>query len=348
MTEVGPAPHINASTETSTSFSQAVDSPSDKNRIPNWLKTSMVIAISVAILYYYFKDIDRTALLTSIREANLWLAISALIVAQLSFWIFDVITTERHFAWYHGPFSWREYFWVRGAFYLLMMLNTSLGQGGIFLYLQQNTKMPWIKYSGLIFFRSALQLGVIAVLIIPISFALHYFNIFEASKLNPYLWWGIILGGSVALLDGYLFFVKKTTIGLSRWVVWNREHDFWLCFNQSTTMQWIWTMVWGAIPTIVMVICFWFYAIAFNVHVPFILFSVTFLLVIMISDAPISFAGFGTTTMAWMLFYQDYGSIEAIASLSLFQPFARTAIRAVIGLISIKPAMSLINLSKVN
>jgi len=81
-----------------------------------------------------------------------------------------------------------------------------------------------------------------------------------------------------------------------------------------------------------------FLALAFEVKVPFLQFMVFSPLVMLITDLPIAFAGFGTATLAWVIFFRDYGSTEDLAALTLFLPFTRSVCRALIGLVSLRPA----------
>ena len=62
-------------------------------------------------------------------------------------------------------------------------------------------------------------------------------------------------------------------------------------------------------------------------------------LTLAIADLPITFAGFGTTTLAFFTFFADYGSADAMAAITLFLPFVRAVFRAVVGLVCLRPAL---------
>ena len=328
------------------------NSPRRRKGLPNWLKTTLAILVSIAILAFYLKDIDWPLFFLTIKEANLWLAFFSVLIPQLIFWLFSVYQMERTFTWFHKPFPWKEFMWVRGALYLVMMINTGVGGVGNVLYLQQKTRISWLRFIALSFFRASVQTAAIGLVLIPLTIGMHVVGVFENTPLNPVIWWTILIVGQLAFWDGWFYFLKGQAIGLSRYLFTegsrdglliggyrNKEHDFWFAFRQATQTQWLLLMIWAQIPVIALVFGYWYFAKAFNIEIPLLLFVVTMLLVNALQDLPVAFAGFGTTTMAWAMFYGDYASPEAIASLSLCLPLMRLFVRGGIGAISMRPAI---------
>jgi uncharacterized membrane protein YbhN (UPF0104 family) len=85
---------------------------------------------------------------------------------------------------------------------------------------------------------------------------------------------------------------------------------------------------------------FYFTSVAFGVNIPFLEFIVVMPIAFGVMELPIAFGGFGTATLAWMTFFGAYGSVESIAALTLFVPFCRSVSRGLIGLVSLKPALT--------
>jgi len=324
-----------------------------KSGFPNWAKTVSAILISVLILAFYFKDIDWIKFLEVISGANWWMAFLAIIVPQIFFWVFNVYQTERTFAWFHRPLDWKNLLWVRGAMNLAMMVNTGLGSAGNILYLQQQTQVSWARFIAIAFFRTSVQLSAITIFLIILTIGMHWTGVFDKTPLNPWIWWTILILGQLTFWDGWFYFLKGKAIGLSRYFF--VEHDtkgrllsrfrdpnneLWETFRIAKKSHWILLMLWANIPVVVMIISYWYFAKAFNIEIPFILFTVTILLVGMIQDTPLAFAGFGSTTLAWSLFYADYASPESIAGLSLCLPLIKLIVRFVIGIISLRPAIT--------
>jgi hypothetical protein len=313
------------------------------SRIPGWVKKVGPVLVSGIILYYCFQGQDWEKLMDACARANLWLAILAIVIPQLVYWYLDALMVERTFNWFHGPFPFWPYFWVKGAIYILMFVNTIIGSGGMLLYQQRKADITWNKYMGILLFRLAMAMWGIAVLMIPLTLAMHYYGLTDKTKINMYVWWGFIIFGVLWMTEAWIGWHGKKHFGLSKIVVRDRETEFWTAFQLSTRRHWLlsWAMILP--PYALMLVGFYFCSLAFDVKVPFLLFMAIAPLALLIMGLPIAFAGFGTATVAWMMFFNDYGREEDILALSLFLPFARMACRALIGMISLQPALGEIN-----
>jgi len=316
------------------------ESPVEKQPlIPGWAKRVIPILVSVLILYYYFHDRNWHELLDATRQARLWLALLAAATPQLVMWFTTVLLTEWTMVWFHGPFSFWKYFWVRGAIFILQMINNPLAAGGSLLYIQRKTGIGWARLLGIMGFRFQLAIWGFSVLMIPATLAMHYYGMTEAVKINMRIWWAFLISQVIFLIGSWIFWHHKLDITLlGKVVVRDRESEFWRAFNMATPKEWL--LTWAVIlpQILIALVSYYFLARAFEVNVPFWECLVVMPLVLMIANLPIAFGGFGTTTVAWFAFFGDYGSEENIAALTLFIPTARAVIRAVIGLVSLQPA----------
>ncbi len=313
-----------------------------QGRIPPWVKKFVPILVSALILYYYFHDQDWEKLMDAAGRANLLVAVLAIAIPQLVFWLFEVLIADRHVTWFHGPFDWKKYFWVRGAIYIILLINPTIGGGGIFLYIQRKTEMSWTKLLGIMLFRFGMTLWGIGILMIPATLAMYYYGLAEKAKINMYIWWGILLIPGVWFFIGtWLFwFYNIDYSGIGKIIVRDRNSEFWTAFRVATRKQWFLTWAMGIPPFLFMLVGFYFVSRAFGVNVPFLEFMVVSPLAMAVMDMPIAFGGFGAATLAWLVFFGDYGIKENIAALTLFLPFMRVLIRALIGLVSLRPAIS--------
>jgi len=316
---------------------------STKRSIPGWVKRVVPMLVSALILCYYFYDQDWIALKDAAGRANIPLAVAAVLIPQLIYWFFEVLIAERHFRWYHEPFPWRDYIWARGAMYLLMLVNNSLAGGGILVYLKRKTVISWKKMLGIILFRVGLTMWGIGLVLIPATIMMHRYGLFEKAKLNVYVWWGVLIFGVVWMTEAWIVWHHGRNFGLSKIVVRDRNSEFWTAFSKSTPRQWLYTFFMGLAPLFILLWGFWFLALAFGVKLPLLHYLVVSPIAMLIVEIPIAFAGFGTTTIAWMFFFGEYGDREAIVSISLFLPFLRAMVRACIGLVCLKPALKDLN-----
>ncbi|HUT51829.1 MAG TPA: lysylphosphatidylglycerol synthase transmembrane domain-containing protein [bacterium] len=304
-----------------------------------WARKALPIIGSALILYYYFHGQDWRALWDAAGRADLWLAALAVAVPQLVFWFFETLLTQRHLEWFHGPFSFREYFWTRGAIYILQLINTPLGGGGALLYIKRKARIGWRKLIGIMLFRFGLTLWGLDLFLIPATLLLYHYGLAARVKINLWAWWALLIGGLLWLCEAWIFWHRGRHIGLSRFVVRDRMSEFWSAFQQSPPRRWLLTWAMTMPPLMLMLVGLYFLSLAFGVRPPFWEFMAVAPLLFLIIDLPIALAGFGTTTMAWKLFFPDYGSPDDVMALTLFFPFVRGLTRALIGLVSLRPAM---------
>jgi len=314
-------------------------SPRPQKPVVRALQRVLPIVVSGAILYYYFHALDWASLRRIAAEANLPLAVAAILVPQLIVWILGALVIQRSLVWFHGPFPLVPFIWIRGSAYILMFINTALGGGGLVLYQQRRGDISWTKLAGVILFRIGLGLWGICMLMIPVTLAVHMFGLEDRIKLDMGIWWGVLIGGLLWLIDAWLYWHHGIKLGISRFVARNRDSEFWSAFQNSTPRQWF--IMWGlGLPQIIaMVLGYHMLNRAFGIDAPLAESIVVIPLVMLIMDLPIAFAGFGTATLAWTTFFSGYASPEQIAALTLVLPTVRMLCRATIGLLSLRPAM---------
>ena len=98
-------------------------------------------AVSAAILYAYLHNLDWAQLRSIAARVHLPLAVAAVVLPQLINWYFGALVIQRTMEWFHGPFSLRRFFWLRGSAYILAFVNSALGGGGQLLYQQRRAQV---------------------------------------------------------------------------------------------------------------------------------------------------------------------------------------------------------------
>jgi hypothetical protein len=319
--------------------------PGDRYEISQWDRKVLPVLVSAAIIAYYVRELEWSRLWESAERANMWVAFTALAVPQLLAWFIGALIVVKTLVWFHGPFPMREYFWVRGAAYILAFVNSALQGGGLLLYQKRKAEIGWPKLFGLILFRTGLIYWSIGLFMIPATLLLHYHGLAHkafGSTAALTAWWIILLvPGFLFLLSNFNFWFRgRDLTGLGGFIVRNRQAEFWTAFANSRPRHWflVWIMF---LPEFVLVVVgFQVLNLTFGIDVPWIEAIVLLPFAFLIMDLPIAFGGYGTMTLAWMTLFEDYGTPESITALTLFVPTARILVRAVIGAVSLKPALT--------
>jgi len=312
----------------------------NENSFFSFKKTLATLVVSFLILAYYFYDQNWSDILKAAEHANISLALGSFFFLVIGQWLIEVYFRGMHFTWFHGPFPWKDYFWMRGALHLVLLINGPLSGGARMLYLVKKTGITWTLYFGLAVFRLILLSGVVASIMLLATFSMLKEGLFEQSGIPEGYWFAFIIWNMFVFVDFYLAFFHKKYFGISRLFMNKVNHEFFKAFRNATHLQWLWTLIVGALPFVLLILCYWLMAYAFGIHIPLWYFAISLFFVLLLTNLPLSFGGFGTTTMAWMLFYGDYAEESLILSFTLFLPLARILVCGVVGLLCLKPALN--------
>lgn len=307
----------------------------EKKQLPGWIRTGIPVAVSGLILYYYMGKQDWQNVIDAARDTNYVIAFMAVLIPQIIFWWVDVLICYKLFTWFNKPFPWKDYLWAKGGLYLLVLVNTGIGGGGLIYYLYRKIGATWAKLLGIILFRCLLGVWAVGLLMIPGTLLMHYWGLVDKINVNVWVLWPVLITCAVWFLLAW--YNWHYTNHFAKF--FNIETEFWTAFREGTQKQWVDMLVLNAGAMFIMLAGIWVIALAFGIKIPFMEFIVAAPFMWFISELPIAFAGFGTTTVAWVLFFGNYGSEAAITGFTLFLPSARLIVRALLGTVSLPFAL---------
>ncbi len=340
---------------------RAIDkAPRERWRVSPWDRTALPILISAGIIFYNLSELKWADVWSAGASANLWLALPSVAVPHIAWWFLSTLLTERYFKWFHGPFPYWKYFWVHGSVHMLDFINPAVSGGVNLIYQKQKSQIGWFKLLGMVLFYHLIPLGMMAFLLVPLTLTWHYYGLYEVvgkfqldgyvyGWLWIYVWWAILLFGIYWFTEAWFSFHRSgRLIGVTRlFFLFTRlllgeekANDLWTVARSAEPRHWLGTLAITVPNYFMFLFSPYLLSLAFDVNIPFFEFVVLAIPAMFVADLPISFSGFGTTTMSWMIFFGAYGSPENIAALTLFMPFGRVMTHAFIGLIAIKPGLA--------
>jgi hypothetical protein len=101
-------------------------------------------AVTLAILFYLFRTIHFAQVGEAIRTAAWW-TIPANAALILAVYLADSFAIKKTFGWFVAPLSYREVLVVRGATYLLALVNYTVGQGAIVYFVKRSRGVPILR-----------------------------------------------------------------------------------------------------------------------------------------------------------------------------------------------------------
>ena len=116
------------------------------------LKTILPWLVAAGILYFLFQKIPADDVLSTITHADIprfiFFAVGYFVIIMMA----DCLGLKWLLSRFSTKVSFKETILLRGATYLLMVINYNLAQGGIAFYLKRTHKAPVFKTLGAMFY----------------------------------------------------------------------------------------------------------------------------------------------------------------------------------------------------
>ncbi len=119
--------------------------------------------VTLGVLAYVFSSVSPAALGRALATAAPWTVpvLAALVVVV---YFADALAISRTFGWFLARLSFREVLVVRGATYLLALINYALGQGAIVYFLHRARGVPLLRGSAAVLLVMGVNLLLLLLL----------------------------------------------------------------------------------------------------------------------------------------------------------------------------------------
>ena len=101
-------------------------------------------AVTLVLLFYVFRMISFRDMGKALVQAPYW-TVPAFIVLVLGVYLGDCFAIWKTFGWFVARLSFREVLVVRGATYLLALVNYTVGQGAIVYFVNRSRGIPLLR-----------------------------------------------------------------------------------------------------------------------------------------------------------------------------------------------------------
>ncbi len=282
-------------------------------------------AVTIAVLVYLFRTIPLSKVGDAIHAAYWW-AIPADAVLVVAVYLADSFAIKKTFAWFVAPLSFREVLIVRGATYLLALINYAVGQGAIIYFVNRSRGVPLLRGTAAVL----LVMGVNVLVLLVLASA----GLLMTADVPPVLRLVVIMayGG----LAGYIALVAWKP----SWLASRPIFDVLLSAGVSGHLR---AMAVRLPHILSLMVLSWISLAAFGVVVPVGKAVLCLPIVYFVAVLPISFQGLGTSQAMLIHFFAAYAPgntdetrwAEVLASSLVCQAIA-LAIQLSIGLFCIR------------
>lgn len=244
--------------------------------------------VTIAILVYLFRKIDVAEVAKAIYRAKWW-TIPANAILVIAVYLADSFAIKKTFGWFVAPLSYREVLVVRGATYLLALVNYTVGQGAIVYFVNRSRGVPVLRGTAavlLVMGINVLMLLVLASLGLAVS-----------PDVPPIL--KLVVAVACAGLAVYIGLVAAKP----RWLVSRPIFDVLLSAGIAGHFR---SMAVRLPHILALMALSWFSLAAFGVVVPIAKAVMCLPIVYFVAVLPISFQGLGTSQAMLIHFFSVY------------------------------------------
>jgi hypothetical protein len=231
----------------------------------------------------------------------------------------DSLVLQRAVAWFNVAVPYRDVLPVRATAYILSLVNTQLGQGGIAVYLHKRYGIPFWQVTGTVVFIALIEMYQLAF----------YSGVGAAISGEPRAPWGVY-EVMAAYLAFHLWFFSKPRAGkLGSLPIFE-------AFRRATPWQYPALLLLKTPNLLAAVVVHWLALPLFGIHVPFTTLLTFLPLVFFCAALPIAAAHLGPSQAAWTFFFQDYAPGEKLLAYSLAAHLMFMLMNAALGLLFLR------------
>ncbi len=298
---------------------------------PPWWRRAIPYAGTIAIFALIFWRIPLGKVADALRDIPLGEFVAIFLPYSLFFFVIDsycLTWVVRHF---NAPMSWGDILPIRASMYLLAMINTNLGQGGVAYYLHRKAKIG--------FFSALSSILFIALLEVYQLFLFSTLGVLFFSPSDPALARivGILrivyVAAWLALFGimGFFALARRNRL-LREWVEKGRAGPLLATFLQARPLDYLVVLAIKAPTFLGSVVAQYFALGLYGISVPFLKLMLFLPLVFLAAALPIAVAHLGTSQAAWLLFFSGNAASARILAYSLAAHFTFMFCNGLIGL----------------
>jgi hypothetical protein len=295
----------------------------------------LVGSLVIFVLIFYKIPIGRVA--DALRQAPALKFIALFLPYSLFYFAIDSLCLTWVVRRFNAPIRLRDVLPIRASMYLLAMINTNLGQGGVAWYLHRRAGIPFMEALGSIAFIALIE--VYQLFLFSTLGVLFYAtaNPRQASIVGILRFTYVVAWLVLALIIS-IFALARRSEGIRGWIEGSRAGSIAGTFAKAAPLDYAIVLAIKAPAFLGSVVVQWIALRLFSISVPLLKLFLFLPLVFLAAALPIGVAHLGTSQAAWLLFFSDSVAPDRILAYSLAAHFVFMACNGVIGLVFLRRA----------
>ncbi len=317
--------------------SAAADAPPVRRPTPIWRRAIPYLGTAIIFVLIFWR-IPVGKVLQALERVPALEFIGIFLPFAVVYFTFDSFCLTWVVRRFNADLRFSEVMPIRASMYLLALLNTSLGQGGVAYYLYRRAKIP--------FFEALSSVLFIAVLEIYQLFLFSTLGVLFYSPANPRLL-EVTHGLRIAYIVAWIllfaimgfFAMARRNADLRTGIEQSRFGAVLSTFMKARPLDYLCVLAIKA-PTFLGSIVAQYFALAlYGISIPFLKLVLFLPLVFLAAALPIAIAHLGTSQAAWLLFFSDNASQPVILAYSLAAHFIFMLCNGLVGLCFLRRAI---------
>jgi Lysylphosphatidylglycerol synthase TM region len=301
-----------------------------KRATPLWKKALPYVG-TIAIFALIFWRIPMAKVGAALEQAPVLEFVAVFLPFSAFFWMIDSLCLTWVVRRFNAPMRFRDIVPIRASMYLLALINTNLGQGGVAYYLYRKAKIPLLEALSSILFIALLEVyqlflfSTLGVIFYHPS-APAQIEIVKILRVAYVIAWLLLF----AIIG--LFAMARRNPALHEWISKSRGGAIAGTFLKARPLDYAIVLGIKAPSFLASVLTQYFALALYGITIPLIKLMLFLPLVFLAAALPIAVAHLGTSQAAWLLFFSGNAPEAKILAYSLAAHFTFMFCNGVIGL----------------
>ena len=286
---------------------------------PHGLKRFIPWIVTAVIFALIFRRVPVAKVVEALRGVHLLPYLAIMLPYSVVYLLIDTFCLTRVLNWFNAPIAYRDVLPIRATTYLLTLLNSPLGQGGVALYLNRREGIPLLEVGSSVLFMMFVEL-----------YQLVFYSSLGA-MLAPDRIESSLIAVYVALYAYFAVHVAFFRFGAD-WLGKHKWGGMLRSFRMAHLRHYLLLLVFKSPNFLMATVVYYFALQCFDLHLPYRE-LLMFLPIIFLSAAlPIGVAHLGAPQYFWLHFFGDQAPEASLLAFSLTAHVTFMVMNAALGL----------------
>jgi hypothetical protein len=275
--------------------------------------------VTAAIFALIFRRVPVAEVVAALRGVDLLPYLAIMLPYSIAYLLIDTFCLTRVINWFNAPIPYRDVLPIRATTYLLTLLNSPLGQGGVALYLNRREGIPFLEVASSVLFMMFVEL-----------YQLVFFSSVGAVLAPERIEWKLkaVYVGLYLYFVGHVVFFRLAGDRLAK----HKAAGMLRSFRMAHLRHYLLLVAYKAPNFLMATVVYYFALQCFGLRLPYLQ-LLMFLPIIFLSAAlPIGVAHLGAPQFFWLHFFGDQAPGASLVAFSLAAHVTFMVMNATLGL----------------